>query len=181
MVANSAPLERRDRALVTIAGIAPDLDGLGAPVEMLTKNSEHPLLWFSEYHHLLCHNLLSALIYAGVAAAFGMKRRLCALLAFVTFNLHLLCDIVGARGPDGHQWPIWYFGPFSRAWPLTWSGQWRLDSWINQALTAVLLAITFFLAWRRGYSPLDLVSKRADEGFVAVLRKRFRRAEGEDR
>jgi len=31
----------------------PDLDGLGIIPELLTRNSSHPLLWFSLYHHSL--------------------------------------------------------------------------------------------------------------------------------
>src|SRR6266849_6127491 len=45
--ANCFDLERRDRALVTLACIAPDLDGLGIIPELLTRNSSHPLVWFS--------------------------------------------------------------------------------------------------------------------------------------
>jgi len=41
-VANTARLGRRDRALVAIAGAAPDADGFGIVAEWLTKNSEHP-------------------------------------------------------------------------------------------------------------------------------------------
>jgi hypothetical protein len=57
MVANSAKLARKERAVVTLAGVAPDLDGLGIVPEWLTRNSAHPLNWFSEYHHTLGHNL----------------------------------------------------------------------------------------------------------------------------
>jgi len=42
---------------VTLAGVAPDLDGLGAIPEILTRHWAHPLDWFSEYHHVLGHNL----------------------------------------------------------------------------------------------------------------------------
>jgi len=38
-----------------------------------------------------------------------------ALLAFVSFHLHLAEDILGSRGPDGYQWPIRYLKPFSQA------------------------------------------------------------------
>ena len=69
MVANSAELNRRERAAVAIAGVIPDLDGLGAPVEALTKNWERPLLWFSDYHHML-HNVTFAAAVAAVIFAF---------------------------------------------------------------------------------------------------------------
>ena len=171
-VANAAMLDRRERAIVTLAGVAPDLDGLGAIPEILTRNTAHPLSWFSEYHHVLGHNLGFGLVV--VAASFLATRRWrTAALAFVTFHLHLLCDVVGARGPDGDQWPIPYLLPFSRAWQWTWRGQWALNGWQNFAITGAALGLTFYLAWSRGYSPLEMISLRADAAFVGVLRRRF--------
>jgi hypothetical protein len=80
---------------------------------------------------------------------------------------------VGSRGPDGFQWPVPYLLPFSDAWQLTWSGQWALNGWPNFALTIALIALALRLAWRRGYSPLELVSLRADARVVEALRERF--------
>src|SRR2546421_7942338 len=37
LLANAAPLECKERALVTLAGVIPDLDGLGIVAEVLTK------------------------------------------------------------------------------------------------------------------------------------------------
>ena len=92
---------------------------------------------------------------------------------FVSFHLHLLCDLVGARGPDGTLWTIPYLWPFTLAGTWEWAGQWLLNSWQNLLLTAALLAATLFLAWKRGYSPLELVSAKADAIFVETLRRRF--------
>ena len=43
-LAQAAPLTRRDRALVTLAGVIPDADGLGILAELLTRHSAQPLL-----------------------------------------------------------------------------------------------------------------------------------------
>ena len=45
-LAHAVPLTRRDRALVTLAGMIPDIDGLGLVFELLTRQSPHPLLWW---------------------------------------------------------------------------------------------------------------------------------------
>lgn len=172
MVANSATLNRRERAAVTLAGVVPDIDGLGAPLEVLTRDWERPLTWFSQYHHTL-HNITFAVAVAGISFLVATRRWKTAALAFVSFHLHLLGDLVGARGPDGHQWPIPYLLPFSRSWEWAWQGQWALNAWPNFAITGVLVVATFYLAWRRGFSPLEIVSSRADAAFVAVLRARF--------
>jgi len=176
MVANSAGISRRERAAVTLAGVVPDVDGLGAPVEVLTANWERPLTWFSDYHHLL-HNVTFAVAVAAVSFLVATRRWKTAALACLSFHLHLLGDLIGARGPDGHQWPIPYLLPFSRAWELTWTGQWGLNAWPNFAITGLLLGTTFYLAWRRGFSPLEIISSRADRAFVTTLRMRFPRAE----
>lgn len=171
-VANTTELTRRERAAVALAGVIPDLDGLGAIPEVLTRNSAHPITWFSEYHHIL-HNLTFAVGVAAISFLVATRRWKTAALAFLAFHLHLLSDLVGARGPDGHQWPIPYLLPFSRAWQWTWEGQWALNAWPNFAITFVLLAVTIYLAWKRGFSPLEIISSSADKAFVRTLRARF--------
>ena len=172
-VANAAPLERRDRTAVALAGIAPDVDGFGFLPEILTRGWEHPIRWFSEYHHALAHNLLLGIVVAGACFAAAKRRWTTAALALASFHLHLACDVLGARGPDGTIWDVPYLWPFSERWTWAWQGQWRLDSWQNMAITLALLALMFYLAWRRGYSPVGIVSERADGAFVATLRRRF--------
>jgi inner membrane protein len=170
--ANCFRLQRKGRALVTLASVAPDIDGLGIVPELLTRNSAHPLLWFSLYHHRL-HNLAFAVVVAAVAFTLASQKWKMGLLAFLSFHLHLFEDVLGSRGPDGYQWPVPYLEPFSSAVQLTWRGQWGLNAWPNIAITIALLLVTFWLAWRKGFSPLEMVSSRADGAFVAVLRRRF--------
>lgn len=172
-VANAAKLEKRERVMVAVAGIAPDIDGLGIIAELLTKDSERPLLWWSEYHHVLGHNLGLCLLCAGLGFAFSRQRWKTAALIALSFHLHLLGDIVGARGPDGDQWPIPYLLPFSDAWHLSWPGQWGLNAWPNVVITASLIGLALYWAWKRGVTPLEMVSDRADRIVVATIRNRF--------
>src|SRR5580692_10292812 len=172
VLANCVKLDRKDRALVTLACVIPDIDGLGIVPEILTRNSAHPRLWFSLYHHSL-HNLAFALFVAAVAFAIAKQKWTTALLALLSFHLHLFEDLLGSRGPDGDQWPIPYLAPFSSALSLTWHGQWSLNAWPNFALTLALLGVTLYLAWSRGFSPLEMFSERADRALVAALRSRF--------
>jgi inner membrane protein len=200
-------LTRREKALVVAAAVAPDIDGLGIVPELLTRNTSHPLLWFSEYHHSL-HTLAFALVctlagylIAGLLApsrifaasgsisdfTFGPDIRkprptnrrspshpwLTAFLVFISFHLHLLCDVIGARGPDGDQWPIPYLKPFSNTLQLTWHGQWALNAWQNFVITGLLLLATFWIAWKYASSPVELVSQSANDSFVFALRRRI--------
>jgi hypothetical protein len=193
--ASPVALTRREKALVVAAAVAPDLDGLGLIPELLTRHSSHPLLWFSEYHHSL-HTLafalvctVAALLVAGPLAQRrtahnksgpSIKRQdspshpwATALLVFVSFHLHLLCDLVGARGPDGYQWPIPYLKPFSDVAQLTWHGQWALNAWQNFVFTGVLLLATFWLTWKNGASPIELISDPANRALTLTLRRRL--------
>ena len=175
LTANAAPLSRRERALVTVAGVIPDLDGVGLVAERLTRGSAHPLTWWTDYHHVLGHNLGCGLAVTVAGFALATRRRRTAALVAVSFHLHLLGDLVGARGPDGDPWPIPYLLPFSSAWQLTWSGQWALNAWPNFLITAVALGFTLRLTWQRGYSPLESFSTRADRALVTALRNRSSR------
>ena len=172
--ANCAKLERRERALVTLACVVPDIDGLGIIPELLTRNSAHPLLWFTLYHHRL-HTLAFGLVVAAVAFVLAQQRWKTTLLALASFHLHLFEDVLGSRGPDGYQWPIPYLTPFSHSLQLAWRGEWALNAWQNVVITAVLLSVTLWLAWRRGFSPVEMISAKADFAFVATLRRRFPR------
>ena len=173
VVSCSVPsLNVKERGLITFAGVVPDIDGLGAIPDFITRNSSQPTDWFSLYHHQL-HNLAFGLLVAGVVFVFSNHRWTTSLLALLSFHLHLFEDLVGARGPDGYQWPIPYLIPFSNKARLTWTGQWALNAWPNILITICLLLLTFYLAWSTGRSPLELFSSRANDAFVTALRRRF--------
>jgi len=173
-LANSATsLDRRERALVTWASVVPDLDGLGIIADRLTRNSAHPLNWWGQYHHTLCHNMGFALIVTAMAVILARQKLKATILVFISFHLHLIGDLVGARGPDGDQWPIPYLLPFSKGVNLVWSGQWALNAWPNIVITAVLIGFALIRARQRGFSTLEMFSTRVDAGFVRALRARF--------
>jgi len=171
-IANTAKLSKNERAAVTLAGIAPDIDGIGIIAEKLTASSRHPLTWWSDYHHVLAHNLFFGLLLAMVCLFIAKKKWPVAALAFLSFHIHLLGDVIGGGGPDGEHWPIPYLWPLTQKIQLAWQGQWALNAWQNIVITALLLIVVFILAWRRGYSPIEMLSSSADKAFVDTLRNR---------
>jgi len=164
----------RERAAIAWSSVAVDADGRGALVDMGNRILGRPeTSWFGTYHHVLFHGLFGALLAAGVAAAVCRRRALAAAGAFVAVHLHLLCDLVGSRGPTpGEIWPIRYLAPFSDALTVSWPGQWPLNDWPNILITIVLLAVVFVQAAREGVSPVSLFSRRADAVFVTAVRRR---------
>jgi hypothetical protein len=165
---------RRDRALVALAGLAPDVDGAGILLDL--ASGRHPSAGaYATYHHVLAHNLAAGALVALVATALATRRAACGALALVAFHLHLLGDLVGSGGPGGSLWTLTYLYPFSDQ-TFVWPGQWELNAWPNLLITALLLVAAGIAAVRRGRSPLELASLRADTALVAALRSRFGRA-----
>lgn len=173
--ANLGSLSKMEMTAVTVAGVAPDLDAAGIVADLGTRASTHPVNLYGKYHHVLGHNALFCVIVAGVCALLARKKSKVFLLAVLTFHVHLLCDLAGSRGPDGNQWPIAYLFPFTSQLELVWGGQWALNGWPNFAITIAALVLCFWFAWNRGFSPLGIFAKSADERFVETLRRRFPR------
>ncbi|MBN8524938.1 MAG: metal-dependent hydrolase [Planctomycetes bacterium] len=173
LLAEAAPqqrFDRRARAAIALAGIAPDLDGLGAPVEILSKGA---LPWFTDYHHRILHNGLAAVAVAVLAWAWCRRDWRVGLMAFVAMHLHFLCDLLGSRGPDGHDWPIPYLAPFS-GWELRWSGQWALNAWPNIAVTLAALVAISWLGARRGRTPVEILHPGLDGRICSRLKAWWR-------
>ena len=189
LVAESASLNRRERAAVALSAVLPDIDGIGYVVERLTLESGNRLRWYTDYHHEIAHNILFGFLlsvgsflisrYLGRGAGNSdpppPRPWLTAFLSLIAFHTHILGDVAGSKGPDGSQWAIPYLLPFSD-WGWTWSGQWELNAWPNIAITMAALGVTCYLAMKRGYSPLGIISQQADDKFVQTLRLRFSRS-----
>lgn len=164
----------RDCRLVTLAGLAADLDGLGLVYDMVHNALTHgeSFRYYQTYHHFLLHGLAGGLAIALVAAALARRRGRVWLLALLVFHLHLLCDLLGSRGPSPQDlWPIYYFGPFANDPMWIWRGQWPLEGWQNRLISVLLLVWSFRLALVRGESVVGVFNRRADAVFVSVLRK----------
>src|SRR5262249_21712754 len=144
--------ERRDRVIVAIAGIAPDVDGV-------------TLLWgkdaFMRYHHVFTHHLAGALLAAAAGFALGRRRAATAPLAAPAWCGHRLCDLIGAgaRNADGTcAYPLPLLFPFSsRSFdPFPWS--WNLVSWQNAVIVVVALVLAGRLALTNGRTPVEVIS-----------------------
>jgi len=84
--------DRRSRLYVTIAGVIPDLDGLGVVVDSVNRVIGRPESdWFSALHHFLLARLFGALIAMGVFVMLGVRRWQVLWLICLSYHLHLLC------------------------------------------------------------------------------------------
>jgi len=111
-------------------------------------------------------------LIAVLGAVLARRKILTTVIILLGFHIHLLGDLVGARGPEGYQWPIPYLYPFSEALNLTWEGQWALNAWPNFVITAAAIVVVFYMGWKKGATPLEMVSPRANRAFVEAIRRR---------
>jgi hypothetical protein len=173
LIANVDHLERRDRVLVTLASVIPDADGLGILSDIAIKDRVADLAFYSQYHHVLAHNLFFGLFLAAAGYFLSKKKGLTTFLVLLGFHVHLLGDLLSGRGPDGTIWTISYLFPVLTLTQFSWSGQWELNAWPNVVITVAALMLTLYLAWQRGFSPVNIFSVKADGAVVAALRSRF--------
>lgn len=163
---------KRDCGLITLAGVLPDLDGLGILLDALSPILGGRAIYYERYHHFLLHGLFGGLCIAALLACFAQNKWRVALIALAVFHFHLFCDLVGSRGPDAVDlWPIFYLGPFSHDPMWVWKGQLNLDSWPNHLFAVSLLAGSIWLAVRQQRSFVALFNSRWDKVIVAVLTK----------
>src|SRR5258708_12374553 len=81
----------RDCRLVTLAGILPDLDGLGLIVDIANNlQGHHATQYYARYHHYLLHGAFGAVVIAGLMATFPPHPCRVALMSLVLFHLHFL-------------------------------------------------------------------------------------------
>jgi hypothetical protein len=160
LIAQGLP-DRRDRAIVTIAGLLPDLDGL-----TLLAGEE----LYGQWHHVLTHGFVAAVGCVVLSAAFSVRKLAVAGLALLAFHLHLLCDLAGS----GPGWPIHYLWPFSMHETM-WGGQWNLGSWQNTTIGLTATIVCLSAALWRGRTPVELFSLKTDAKVVATLKARFAR------
>jgi len=175
LVASVTATNSRDRRLITLAGVLPDIDGLGMVADVvkhLATGAELNFVYYQKFHHLWLHGWPGALLVAGVLAAGANQRWRVALGCLITFHLHLLCDLLGSRGPTpADLWPICYGEPLFRHPVWFWKRQWRLDGWQNSAIFMVMFAWALRGAVKHGYSFAEFFGAGADAAFTGVLRK----------
>lgn len=105
----------RDRAVITAASVAPDLDGLGMLADMAAPHVGWTAQEYERFHHPLLRGLLGVLLCKALMVIFATQRWRALLLILISFHLHLLGDLQGARGGSATDiWPIHYLAPLSR-------------------------------------------------------------------
>jgi hypothetical protein len=82
--------EKRDRILITLGGVLPDIDGLGIVLDLFLKKQGGKWLFYSEYHHYFAHNIGMAIIGSLVTFLIATRKLATVLLFLLVFHIHLL-------------------------------------------------------------------------------------------
>jgi membrane-bound metal-dependent hydrolase YbcI (DUF457 family) len=154
----SQPLEKRkDRWLVMAASLVPDLDGLGAIIS---------IDYYAKYHHIFGHNFFFGILLSLLALKFAEDKKKAPLLVFLSFNSHILGDLLGS----GVGWGVPYFWPLSKInYEFSPPFQWELDSWQNLLATAICMAIIFLCGLNKKRTIVEMFSVKTDLKVVAVF------------
>ena len=146
LVASVRCASRRDRWLVTLAGMLPDLDGAG-------------VVWshdaYVAAHRAVGHGLLFGLLLVALALWRADARWPTAALTALSFHLHLVLDVVGTGGlPVRYSWPV-------SDWGWSYRGHWVLASWPNAlVMAATLLGVMLVARRRRRMAPAGRPASR---------------------
>ena len=155
VVGNYLPFTARERLCCMIAAAIPDIDGLGIVV------SEH---WYTQFHHVVGHNLSFAVVAAAILAALSVRRALGFVTYFGLVHLHLFMDYWGS----GRDWGICYWWPF-RSGPGSWwmnPQGWDFFSWQNITAAGILLLWTVWIAYAKRRTPLEVFMPSLDRRLV---------------
>jgi len=174
-LADATRLAHRDRSLITWFGVLPDLDGIGAFIDLFNRILGYPeAFWYARFHHFVLHGLPGAVFLAIVASFFAKRRLHVFWYSLAVVHLHLFCDLIGSRGPDPYDiWPIYYLAPFSEKPTLQWQGQWPLDAWPNMVVTGFLIIYILYRIVASGRSPISMLSTKANIAVTNTLRYRW--------
>lgn len=177
--ATSLDLGRRERRIVTLAGVLPDLDGIGVAGDLITRGRTE---YYATFHHLLCHNLVFAILLSALAGILVKGHRARAFgWTFLMVHGHLLLDLLGSKGRDGYAWPIPYLVPFSRTFELSWRGQWYLDGWQNLLFLAAGFGRSAIMAGKQRRSFVEVISPWLDRNLFLAVARRWPARSGQDR
>ncbi|MBI1732169.1 MAG: metal-dependent hydrolase [Gammaproteobacteria bacterium] len=177
--AEAAGLESpRERRIVALSGLAPDIDVLAYLAAIVYFGFDKDLAFehvWEVFHHRYTHGLGFVLLTGVVAyliarrgAAAGHRQRAVAVagLSMAASMIHVFCDVVGG-GPTWPVYPLWPLADFG--WGVSWS--WTLADWPNNVILFFCLAGMMVYGRQSGYSPLEAINYDLDRWFVRVLQQ----------
>lgn len=142
-----------DRRLITIAGVVLDIDG----IFILFNHSS-----YVEFHHTFGHSFVFGILVAITACALSVDRVKVFFGALAAFSLHLAADILVTN------WSVSVLYPISD-YRLAVGQDPFIVAIIYPATFFVCLGLILFIAYRKGFSPIEFVSEKLDRLLISAL------------
>ncbi|TNF98405.1 MAG: hypothetical protein EP297_08135 [Gammaproteobacteria bacterium] len=174
--------EPRDRRLIALSGLAPDIDAVayaGAIVWYGFDKDQAFINVWEVIHHRYTHGL-GFILFTGIIvyllvrkpsltgshvkqAARNQAYRVAG-LAMLASLVHVFSDLV-AGGPT---WPVFPLWPITdQPWAVSWS--FTLAQWPNTVILVSLLVAMMLYPKMMGYSPLESINYNLDRWFVHII------------
>lgn len=150
---------RRERAVITLAGAGPDLDGLS----LLAGGDA-----FHRYHHILFHNVGAVAAVLVLTGAFLWRKPRAWLLTVFAFGMHVVEDYITV-GWNQFPWQPLSASAVNLADLLP---NWVVQGAFQYTAMAFIVAMTVWIYMRHKRSPLEIISPALDRLILnyAVLR-----------
>lgn len=174
--------QARDRRIVALSGLAPDIDVVAYAGALVWYGFDKDLAFKNVWeviHHYYTHGI-GYILLTGIVVYLLLRRPgstgsslapatqdhalKVAGLAMIASMVHLFLDLV-AGGPT---WPIFPWWPISaEPWGVGWS--YTLAQWPNTVVLVSLLVAMMFYPRLSGYSPLEAINYRLDAWFTHIV------------
>ncbi len=172
VLANLNYERKRDRVVAVLAGVLPDIDGLGAVVDYINKD---PYYYnYLKWHRTFGHSIFTLLFIMVVTFLICGRRIRPVIVASSVWLTHMFFDLTGSAGPDGSIWTLIPFWPLSEH-EISFSWQWALNGWQNVAITAVFVIIMIIIATKKKRSLIEIFSSKFDSYAINVVEQLLRR------
>jgi len=147
--------ELRDRRLVVIAGVIPDIDAI-----LLLVNED----LFYEYHHTIGHSFVFGIPLALLFCVFAKNKVQVLLGSLGTFSVHLIADYFGSNWPIPLLYPLSNI-EFTSAGYISYQTMYGV---INPLTALVAFALILVIIWVREQSPFEFLSGALDSKLVGL-------------
>lgn len=170
LIANAASLNTRDRRLVMLAGVAPDVDGVVGIFDIVREGRllDCSYSTFHALHHTFGHNVFFGVFGALLlgAAAAGAKGRVF-WLCLAAMASHYAADAVAADYPLNLLWPLG--GDMEPIPILLGASPWVVKYVIQFSLMIVILALCAWMVARTHRTPVEVLSPQLDRFLVGYV------------
>jgi hypothetical protein len=154
LIAMAFAIELKERRIVVLAGIIPDIDAVFILFDFDA---------YIKYHHTFGHSYVFGIPFVFITPFLfldNLKSKLkVSLIALLGFTSHLVLDIIGS------DWPVSLFYPmFSEGYCITpWVSNEIIYWVINPVFAIIIVSLMALVIFKKESSPIEFISQKFDK------------------